>query len=298
MNLISLQQVTKKQLAIIITTLILLASLLIGSFFIVQNQNNNTKNTLTSGDNNNKTLPKKQPLINYIEKGGNIIMSKLDSREQYFYNCRTANLSKSVIPPIQELKLLESNLSTQGIGQNEKQQVIGNFNNDDQLDTIWRNNETGQNLIRYMNGKDIKSTEFITTTADIEWKIQGAGDLNGDRIDEIILRNSITGDNAIWTKKGNQWEKYFTTKVEDKSWNIIGVINCGKNNNSNSIIWYKKDSDPDKSYLTLWNVDKDNFTVTSSFILTNLYDLNKDYGFTSYELSPDRGYNVDIDYRI
>ncbi|MGZ8833689.1 MAG: FG-GAP repeat domain-containing protein, partial [Thermoanaerobaculia bacterium] len=42
----------------------------------------------------------------------------------------------------------------------------------------------------------------LTNVPDPNWKIVGLGDLQGDGKDDIVWRNSSSGDNAVWFMNG------------------------------------------------------------------------------------------------
>src|SRR5437667_5671258 len=75
---------------------------------------------------------------------------------------------------------------------------IGDFDGDGRADILWSNTSTGQNYIYFMDGTTIKPTEgFIRTVADQSWQVAGIGDFDGDGKDDILWRNSATGENYI-----------------------------------------------------------------------------------------------------
>src|SRR2546422_82771 len=78
----------------------------------------------------------------------------------------------------------------------------GDFNNDGQLDILWRHATTGQNAVWYMNGSAYLSTATIQSVSDTDWEIVGTGYFNADGNIDLLWRNRVIGDNVIWFMNG------------------------------------------------------------------------------------------------
>jgi YD repeat-containing protein len=106
-------------------------------------------------------------------------------------------------------------------------QIVGiaDFDADHKADILWRNFRTGQNYLYPMDGRTIKPTEgYIRSVVDMNWKIVGIGDFNGDGSADILWRNSSTGENYIYLMNGTSvlTEGYIRT-IADQSWKIAGI---------------------------------------------------------------------------
>ena len=102
----------------------------------------------------------------------------------------------------------------------------GDLDGDGKADILWRNFSTGQNYLYPMDGLAIKPNEGpIRTIADMNWKVAGVGDFNGDGKADILWRNSSTGENYIYFMNGTvilPSEGSIRT-IPDQSWKVAGV---------------------------------------------------------------------------
>lgn len=78
-------------------------------------------------------------------------------------------------------------------------------------DLIWRyystNSSNGQNGVWFMDGNGgIRSTQLLLPLADINWRIAGSGDFNGDGKNDIVWRNYSNFDNAVWFMDGTAFK--------------------------------------------------------------------------------------------
>jgi glucose/sorbosone dehydrogenase/VCBS repeat protein/FG-GAP repeat protein len=103
---------------------------------------------------------------------------------------------------------------------------VGDFDGDGKADVLWRNSSSGQNYLYPMDGKAIKPSEgLIRTVADLNWKVTGIGDFDGDGAADILWRNAATGENYLYLMQGRTIkpsEGYLRT-VADLDWQIVAA---------------------------------------------------------------------------
>jgi glucose/arabinose dehydrogenase len=103
---------------------------------------------------------------------------------------------------------------------------VGDFDGDGKADVLWRNSSSGQNYLYPMDGTAIKPSEgFIRTVADLNWKVAGIGDFDGDGTADIVWRNAATGENYLYPMHGRTikpTEGYLRT-VADLAWQIVAM---------------------------------------------------------------------------
>ncbi len=75
------------------------------------------------------------------------------------------------------------------------------FGGDGQTDILWRNPETGENVIWNMNGAYLTSFAYLPTVPG-PWQIVGIGDFNGNGKPDILWRDPTTGENVVWNMNG------------------------------------------------------------------------------------------------
>jgi Bacterial Ig-like domain/FG-GAP-like repeat/CARDB len=89
---------------------------------------------------------------------------------------------------------------------NWKIQGVGDFNNDQKPDLIWRNTATGANALWLMNGTNPVALSYAniydknapSVLTDQNWQMRGANDFNGDGKSDLVWQNQATGENAVW----------------------------------------------------------------------------------------------------
>src|SRR5439155_5752202 len=103
---------------------------------------------------------------------------------------------------------------------------LADFSGDGQSDVLWRNTLTGENYLYPMNGTSILAGEgYLRTVADLNWKVAGIGDFDGDGKADVLWRNSSTGENYLYFMDGTTikpTEGYLRT-VADQNWLVAGV---------------------------------------------------------------------------
>jgi len=105
------------------------------------------------------------------------------------------------------------------------------FNRDGQEDILWRYYGTGgKNQVWYMQGASRKGTAGVVARTDLNWRIVGTGDFDGNAKLDILWRNNGTGGkNQVWYMNGATWTGTgFLPARTDLNWQIAGTgdFNC------------------------------------------------------------------------
>jgi uncharacterized delta-60 repeat protein len=83
--------------------------------------------------------------------------------------------------------------------------AINDFNRDGNVDIVWRNSVSGNNVIWYLGGATgtvYQSETSILGRTDQNWNIVGSGDFNKDGEADLLWRNSAGGQNQVWLLGG------------------------------------------------------------------------------------------------
>jgi len=104
-------------------------------------------------------------------------------------------------------------------------------------DIVWRNYSSGQNLVWQMNGSSVGSKVFTNSVSDSNWKLQAAGDMDGDGASDYVWRNSSTGQDVVWLMNGtNHRSTVYIKSVSDSNWNIEGASDFN-GDGSTDLVW-------------------------------------------------------------
>lgn len=111
---------------------------------------------------------------------------------------------------------------------NWKIRGVGDTNGDGKADLLWQNTATGHLVVWYMDGAQVLSFGYLSMpqVADTTWKVQAAGDVNGDGRADVIWRNSASGELVVWFLDGrtvSSFAKLSIPAVSDMTWNIAGA---------------------------------------------------------------------------
>jgi len=97
----------------------------------------------------------------------------------------------------------------------------GDFNGDGKQDILWRNTQTGEVDIWFMNGATVVS-QASTGIVGLDWKVVGIADFNGDGISDILWQNTVSGNFVIWLMHGSSHEDH-EFGSQGNQWSIVGA---------------------------------------------------------------------------
>ncbi|MSU64132.1 MAG: hypothetical protein EXS31_17355 [Pedosphaera sp.] len=98
------------------------------------------------------------------------------------------------------------------------------FNRDGNVDILWRNKFTGENVVWFMNGSNFKASAALQRAEDLDWRIAGTGLFNDDDQVDIVWQNQRTGDRAVWLMKGTNMVSVAAISPRSQTgWSVVGV---------------------------------------------------------------------------
>src|SRR5271165_3913602 len=103
----------------------------------------------------------------------------------------------------------------------------GDFNADGKQDILWRNIQTGEVRIWYMNGSTILSNDGVATVG-LDWQIVGIADFDGSGFSDILWENANNGSFAIWTMREDSAVSHQYSSPGFQ-WSITGVGDLDNN---------------------------------------------------------------------
>ncbi len=111
------------------------------------------------------------------------------------------------------------------------------FNNDGKTDILWRNKQSGQITVWYMNGATMTSNAVVANYPDLDWEIAGTGDFNSDGKTDILWRHAKTGQIAVWYMNGvTPTSSAVVADYPDLDWKIAGTGDFN-NDGKTDILW-------------------------------------------------------------
>jgi hypothetical protein len=135
----------------------------------------------------------------------------------------------------------------------------GDFNSDGKSDILWRNLDTGENYIYFMNGNAIERTEFVSTVpANAGWIVAGIGDFDGDRFDDILWRNTSTGQIWLYTMiEQHIHNSAQVALISDLNWQINNIADLNGDGKDDILLRHAGNG-------TVWKYIMNGSTITSS----------------------------------
>ncbi len=105
---------------------------------------------------------------------------------------------------------------------------------------FWYNTSTASTITWVMDGTTKLYDRTLnpdTPITDFNWKAVGTGDHNRDGQDDILWRNSVTGQNAWWVMNGDRVQSVaYLMTVTDFNWNVVGTGDFNRDGQAD-ILW-------------------------------------------------------------
>jgi hypothetical protein len=146
-------------------------------------------------------------------------------------------------------------------------QFTGDFNGDGKADVLWRNFGTGADAgklyIWIMDGPNVAAgTGYTNSQADLGWRVDGVGDLNGDGNNDIVWRKTGAGVDKgavyLWTMSGTSITnaRYLDPISED--WQVVDLGDFNGDGKSD-VLWRNTNpTSTDAGRLYIWLMDGPN----------------------------------------
>jgi hypothetical protein len=147
------------------------------------------------------------------------------------------------------------------------------INGDGLSDLMWQHQVTGDLLAWYLNGTTVAGWNYLSISrlADLNWKIVGTGDLNGDGYADVVWQHS-SGYLACWLLKGPtviETSNLSVSPVADTNWKIRAVTDANGDGKAD-LIW-QNDAN---GGLIVWFMNGKTVTSWSYLSLPAFTDLN------------------------
>ena len=126
---------------------------------------------------------------------------------------------------------------------NHKIAAVGNFNSDNKADLLEVDGSNVMTQFVYMNGVLTPSTASITGTQPENTVVLGAADFNNDGIDDLLLRNTVSGEVYVSMLTIGQTElSYSLIKIISGSTIFKGLTDLNADNKAD-IVWQDTESE-------------------------------------------------------
>jgi hypothetical protein len=113
---------------------------------------------------------------------------------------------------------------------NVEWKIVGthDFNGDGRTDILWRHDTSGESVVWFMERGTLVSGTFTDppALADVNWKVAGTADFNGDAKPDILWRHDVTAQNVVWFMNGSTLVSgTFTSPavLTDANWKPVGT---------------------------------------------------------------------------
>jgi hypothetical protein len=140
---------------------------------------------------------------------------------------------------------------------------LGDFNGDGKSDVLWRNfgtgGDAGKLYVWMMDGPNVVGgTGYTAAQADLAWRIDGVGDLDGDGKDDIVWRKTGAGVDKgalfLWTMDGTGLSGARYLDPISEAWQIHGLGDFNGDGMAD-ILWRNQGGGAEAGNVYIWMMD-------------------------------------------
>ena len=135
--------------------------------------------------------------------------------------------------------------------------AAGDFNEDGNSDLVWAHSQGGEVAVWFLKGSQLLTAEYITalTGDELNYKIEGSGDFDGDGNTDLVLRHATSGSVRFWEldhpANGQGWNVTISeVAVTDLNWKIAGLGDFDGDGRTD-LLWWQQAA----SYVAVWLMD-------------------------------------------
>lgn len=102
--------------------------------------------------------------------------------------------------------------------------AVADFDQDGELDFLWRNETDGRSLVWFITGDSLKGFAFLDYTLDASWQIVATLDGNGDGAADVLYWQRSTGRLRVVLHRGaNRLSDYTLSDSILAPWGVVGA---------------------------------------------------------------------------